>query len=209
MTSPAPLVHVVDDDPSFRKAIGRVLMNSGYTIELFESGVQYLGNLSKVEPACILLDLEMGKLDGLNLQKKLADLGTISPIIFLTGHGDIPASVQAIKNGADDFLTKPVPKAVLLEAIERARTRFAKRREDRDHLQMLQARVARLTPREKEVFSRVARGRLNKLIADELQTSVRTIKAHRHSILKKLDAKSWAEAISLAERLEILSNPKF
>lgn len=208
MTSPPPLVHVVDDDASFRKAIGRVLMNSGYAVELFESGVQYLGNPSAVEPACILLDLKMGKLDGLDLQKQLSNLGNISPIIFLTGHGDIPASVQAIKDGADDFLTKPVAKAVLIEAIEQARTRFSKRREDRDHLKKLQAMVARLTPREKEVFALVARGRMNKVIANELQTSVRTIKAHRHSIIKKLEAGSWAEAISLAERLEMLSTPK-
>jgi FixJ family two-component response regulator len=142
------------------------------------------------------------------LQERLAELGTLSPIVFLTGHGDIPTSVQALKAGAENFLTKPVPKATLLDAVGAALASFEQRQAKRDKLRSLEQLVSRLTPREREVFSLVIRGRLNKQIAHSLNTSERTIKAHRHSIMQKLEVHSVAEAVSIAERLGMLDAPE-
>jgi RNA polymerase sigma factor (sigma-70 family) len=204
MTGAAPLIHVVDDDSSFRRAIGRVLQASGYQVALYESGDELLGQPPGVTPGCILLDLRMTGLNGLELQDRLLKQGYTAPIIFLTGHGDIPASVHAIKAGAEDFLTKPVPKETLLATVERALARDTEQRQQRDQRSRLLALVSSLTPREREVFDLVIRGRLNKQIAFELGTSVRTIKAHRHAIMEKLKVRSVAEAVSIAERLDIL-----
>lgn len=204
MSAP-PLIRVVDDDPSFRRSMGRLLQASGYEVALYESGDKLLEAPVVDKPGCILLDLRMAGLDGLELQDRLIQRGHILPIVFLTGHGDIPASVRAIKAGAEDFLTKPVPKETLLAAVERALERGAKRREEHDQLAGLRALVASLTPRESEVFQLVVRGRLNKQIAFDLGTSVRTIKAHRHSIMEKLKVRSVVEAVSIAERLGILA----
>jgi RNA polymerase sigma factor (sigma-70 family) len=135
------------------------------------------------------------------LQARLVELGNALPIIFLTGHGDIPMSVRAIKTGAEDFLSKPVPKQTLLEAVERALGRYEDGREQRERLNALRALVGAFTPREREVFALVVRGKLNKQIAFELGTSERTIKAHRHNIMQKLQVHSLAEAVSIAERL--------
>jgi FixJ family two-component response regulator len=206
MTPPA-VIHVVDDDASFRRAMGRMLQASGYQVALYESGDKLLENPLDDAPGCILLDLRMSGLSGLELQNRLLNLGHLLPIIFLTGHGDIPASVQAIKAGAEDFLTKPVPKQTLLAAVERALTRGAKWREQHDQQASLRMLVTSLTPREHQVFELVVRGRLNKQIAHELGTSVRTIKAHRHAIMEKLKIRSVAEAVSIAERLGILAEP--
>ena len=203
-----PLIHIVDDDASFRTAIGRLLQTSGYRVVQFESGKTYLDGLPPPEePCCILLDLKMSGLDGLGLQERLAELGSVSPIVFLTGHGDIPTSVRALKGGAENFLTKPVPKATLLEAVDAAMARFEQQRAQRDKLRTLEQLVSRLTAREREVFSHVVRGRLNKQIAHSLNTSERTIKAHRHSIMQKLEVNSVAEAVAIAERLGMLSSP--
>ena len=154
-----------------------------------------------IEPGCILLDVQMPGLNGPQLQQRLIDLGNRLPIIFVTGHGDIPTSVRAIKAGASDFLTKPVQKAKLLAAIEGALAHDTKRRAQDDELAVLRARVARLTPREREVFALVVRGKLNKQIAGELGTSERTIKAHRQKVMEKCEAQSLAELVRLAERL--------
>ena len=124
-----PLIHIVDDDASFRTAIGRLLQTSGYRVVQFESGSKYLEILPPPEePCCILLDLKMAGMDGLGLQERLAELGSVSPVVFLTGHGDIATSVQALKGGAENFLTKPVPKATLLEAVNAAMARFEQQR---------------------------------------------------------------------------------
>jgi FixJ family two-component response regulator len=203
-----PLIHIVDDDASFRTAIGRLLQTSGYRVVQFESGSKYLEILPPPEePCCILLDLKMAGMDGLGLQDRLAELGSVSPVVFLTGHGDIATSVQALKGGAENFLTKPVPKATLLEAVNAAMARFEQQRAQRDKLRSLQQLVSRLTAREREVFSQVIRGRLNKQIAHALKTSERTIKAHRHSIMQKLEVHSVAEAVTIAERLGLLASP--
>jgi FixJ family two-component response regulator len=205
MKSATPVIHVVDDDASFRTAIGRLLRASGYEVALYESAHLLLEQLPSLEPGCILLDVRMPDLSGPELQARLVKLGNALPVIFLTGHGDIPTSVRAIKTGAEDFLSKPVSKKTLLEAVERALTRYEDGREQRERLDSLRALVAAFTPREREVFALVVRGKLNKVIAFELGTSERTIKAHRHSIMQKLQVRSLAEAVSIAERLGIVA----
>jgi FixJ family two-component response regulator len=207
MTSARPVIHVVDDDASFRTAIGRMLQTSGYEVVLYDSGRKYLESFPlKEEPGCILLDLKMASLGGLEVQQRLSGLGIVSPIIFLTGHGDIPTSVHAIREGADNFLTKPVLQDILIEAIERAFVRFSAERRRQDQLNDLQQRVSRLTPREREVFVLAIRGKLNKQIAHSLKTTERTIKAHRQKVMQKLEVHSIAEAVSVAERLGMLKD---
>jgi RNA polymerase sigma factor (sigma-70 family) len=203
----APVVHIVDDDAAFRTAIGRLLQASGYRVALYASGDQLLKSPPGSEPGCILLDIRMTGLSGLELQDRLSQHGIILPIVFLTGHGDIPMSVRAIKGGAEDFLSKPVSKETLLTAVERALARYAEAQERHVRLASLRALVDTLTPRESEVFALVVRGKLNKQIAHQLGTSERTIKAHRHSIMEKLRVQSVAEAVSIAARLGMLATP--
>jgi len=155
----------------------------------------------KNRPGCILLDVRIPGLTGPELQDRLAERGFTLPIIFLTGHGDIPTTVQTMKAGAEDFLTKPVPKETLVAAIERAVARHQTTREQRDRLSALRALVATLTPREREVFERVVEGKMNKQIGHELGATVRTIKAHRHQVMEKMRVQSLAELVSIAERL--------
>jgi FixJ family two-component response regulator len=204
MIGSAPVIHVVDDDASFRNSVGRLLEASGYRVALYASGDQFLRSPLRTDPGCILLDLRMAGLDGLQLQQRLAGVQTILPVIFLTGHGDIPASVQAMKSGAEDFLVKPVSKAALLDAIGRALKRYAELREQFDRIAQIRHRVDLLSPREREVYLLFARGKQNKQIAHELGKSVRTIKAQRQSIMQKLDVRSIAEAVSMAEKLGLL-----
>ena len=206
MIDPATLIHVVDDDLPFRAAVARLLRASGYQVALHESGEQFLRNPPGDAPGCILLDMRMTGLDGLELQDRLKRMDSILPIVFLTGHGDIPTSVRAIKAGAEDFLSKPVSKDTLLEAVERALARYRDQRDRRDRLDTLRALVSAFTPRESEVFALVVRGRLNKQIAYELGASERTIKAHRHVVMHKLKVASLAEAVSIAERLGMLTS---
>ncbi len=205
MTDLAALIHVVDDDASFRTAVARLLRAAGYQVALYESGDEVLKNSPGEGPGCILLDIRMAGLDGLQLQARLRQMDSILPIVFLSGHGDIPTSVKAMKGGAEDFLSKPVSKSTLLEAVERALARYREQRHQRDRLGSLRALVTTLTPREREVFALVVRGRLNKQIAYELGTSERTIKAHRHAVMQKLKVVSLAEAVSIAERLGMLT----
>jgi RNA polymerase sigma factor (sigma-70 family) len=153
-----------------------------------------------------LLDLQMSGLSGLELQNRLAQLEHGLPIVFLTGHGDIPTSVRAIKAGAEDFLSKPVTKGKLIEAVERALERYERARVHHERIDALRGLVAKLTPREREVFSLVVTGRLNKQIAHDLGTSERTVKAHRHSIMEKLQVRSVAEMVQIAERLGIVDH---
>ena len=154
-------------------------------------------------PSCILLDVQIPGLTGPELQDRLAERGFTIPVIFLTGHGDIPTTVQTIKAGAEDFLTKPVTKERLVAAIERAVARHQATREQRDRLGALRALVATLTPREREVFERVVQGKMNKQIGHELGATERTIKAHRRKVMEKMRVQSLAELVSIAERLGI------
>jgi FixJ family two-component response regulator len=200
----APVIHVVDDDASFRTAISRLLKISGYEVADYESASSFLRALEDAKPGCILLDVKMPDLGGLQLQDELAKLSHSWPIIFMTGHGDIPMSVRAIKAGAEDFLSKPVSRETLLEAIERALARHAAMQLKQDQLDSLKSLVSTLTAREAEVFALMVRGRPNKQIAHLLGTSERTVKAHRHVVMQKLQVQSFAEAVSIAERVGLL-----
>ena len=207
MTNALPIVRVVDDDFSFRTAIGDLLTACGYTVALYESATQLLKGLTREEPACILLDVQMAGLSGPQLQDQLTQLGYRLPIVFLTGHGDIPTTVQAIKAGADDFLTKPVSKDRLLEAIKRALLRYEEVRAQDSRIASLRSVVSRLTPREHEVFALLVRGKPHKQIAYALGTTERTIKMHRHNVMQKCQVGSLAELAVFAERLGSLVEP--
>ena len=200
-----PVIHVVDDDTSFRTALARLLKASGYEVADYDSAASFLRSIEHSKPGCILLDVQMPTLNGLQLQDDLAKLAHAWPIIFLTGHGDIPTSVLAIKAGAEDFLTKPVSSTILLAAIERALLRYQSRQNSYHQLISFKSLIGTLTPRENEVFGLMVRGKLNKQMAFQLGTSERTIKAHRHMVMHKLDVNSLAEAVSMAERLGLLS----
>jgi FixJ family two-component response regulator len=204
MSDETPTVHVVDDDGSFRNAVGRMLRAAGYEVALYPSADQLLERLPAPARGCILLDVRMPGVSGPQLQERLAGMGNTLPIVFMTGYGDLPTSVRAIKAGAEDFLAKPVSKETLFEAIERALRRYDDAHARHLRLQALQDLTATLTPRERQVFGLVVRGKLNKQIAHELGTSERTIKAHRHSIMHKLKMHSLAELVSMAERLGML-----
>jgi FixJ family two-component response regulator len=156
-------------------------------------------------PGCILLDVRIPQLSGPELQERLSELGSALPIIFLTGHPDIPATVRAIKAGADDFLTKPVSSDVLLQAIERAIAHHEVTRGLKSKLDIVRAHIATLTPREREVFALIVRGNTNKQVARALGGTERTIKAHRHRVMEKMQVRSIAELVSLAERVGVLS----
>jgi FixJ family two-component response regulator len=203
----APVIHIVDDDASFRGALSRLLSVSGYEVADYDSAATFLRSLADARPGCVLLDVEMPSFNGLQLQEELAKSAHDWPIIFMTGHGDIPTSVRAIKAGAEDFLSKPIPRQTLLEAIERAQARYAKARKGLYQLNFFKALIASLTPRENEVFLLMVRGKLNKQIAHLLGTSERTVKAHRHMVMQKLQVQSFAEAVSIAERLGLLTPP--
>jgi FixJ family two-component response regulator len=207
MTAAAPVVHVVDDDPSFRTAVVRLLRAAGYQVALYQSGDELLANAPVVEPGCILLDVQMSGMSGLERQHRLSERQCILPLVFLTGHGDITTSLQAVKGGAEDFLSKPVSKRTLFEAIDGALARYRERRDRRDRIDDLHALFATLTPREHEVFALVARGKLNKQIAFALGTSERTVKAHRHTVMEKLKVRSLAEAVAIAARIGQLTLP--
>ena len=199
------LVHVVDDDASFRTAIERRLKHAGYEVETYSSAQHLLDRLPGVEkPGCILLDVQMPGLNGLELQDRLIELGSILPIVFVTGHSDIPTTVRAIKAGAEDFLTKPISSEQLIDAIERALARYEALRSQRSKLNSIFAHLATLTPRERQVFDLIVRGKINKQIATELGTTERTVKAHRHEVMEKMQVHSLAELVSSAERLGLL-----
>ena len=199
------LVHVVDDDASFRTAIERRLKHAGYEVETYSSAQHLLDRQPGVErPGCILLDVQMPGLNGLELQDRLIELGSILPIVFVTGHSDIPTTVRAIKAGAEDFLTKPIPSEQMIDAIERALARYEALRSQRSKLDSIFAHLATLTPRERQVFDLIVRGKINKQIATELGTTERTVKAHRHEVMEKMQVHSLAELVSSAERLGLL-----
>lgn len=199
------LVHVIDDDASFRTAIERRLKLAGYDVATYSSAQQLLDRLPGVEtPGCILLDVQMPGVNGLELQSRLIERGSILPIVFVTGYADTPATVRAIKAGAEDFLTKPVSSEELIDAIERAMAHYESARHQRNELNSFRALVATLTPRERQVFNLIVRGKINKQIAHELGTTERTVKAHRHQVMEKMQVHSLAELVSNAERLGML-----
>jgi len=195
--SPEATVFLVDDDVSFLTAIGRFLRASGFAVRAFSSGSELLAWPELDVPGCVLTDLQMPRLSGLDLQAALAQAGHALPVIFLSGHGDIPSTVQAMRRGAEDFLTKRSPKEELLAAIQRALARDAQARDERARQQARQAPFATLTPRELEVLAHVVQGKLNKQIADDLGIHERTVKLHRTAITTKLGVHSTAELTRL------------
>jgi FixJ family two-component response regulator len=201
------IVHIVDDDASFRTAVERRLKNAGYEVVSYPSAQLLLDALpDESRPSCILLDVQIPGLSGPQLQARLSDLGSTLPIVFLTGHADTPITVQTIRAGAQDFLIKPVSSEQLLAAVERALANHQASRDQRGKLDTLRGLLASLTPREREVFELVVRGKINKQIGGELGTTERTIKAHRQRVMEKMKAQSLAELVSIAERLGILGS---
>ncbi len=198
-------VHIVDDDARFATAMERRLRHAGYEVAVYASAQELLDRLpSDSVPGCILLDVRIPGMSGPELQKRLSELGSTLPIIFISGHTNIPVTVRALKAGADDFLTKPVSSDDLLPAIERAFARHQTSREQQTKLNFIHALLAVLTPRERQVFELIVRGNTNKQIGRVLGATERTIKAHRHRVMEKMQVQSLAELVSLAERAGVL-----
>ena len=205
MSPPATaLVFVVDDDASVRKSLARLLKAAGYEAETFASVRDFLARRPHDGPCCLVLDVRMPGLTGLELQEALAGKGHRTPIVFITGHGDIPMSVKAMKDGAVDFLTKPFDVENLLEAVQRALTKDSKDLSEEGRTAEVLERVKLLTPRETEVCALVVTGMLNKQIARELGIGEKTIKVHRARVMEKMQAGSVAELVRLADRAGVV-----
>jgi FixJ family two-component response regulator len=198
---PGSTVYVVDDDESVREGLSSLLRSAGFRVELFPSAQAFLERPGDPCPGCLVLDVNLPGLSGLELQTRLADRQAALPIIFITGHGDIPMSVRAMKAGAAEFLTKPFSDRVLLDAVEQAIEKSRAAWRDRTALAGLQARYEALTPREREVLAHVVAGRLNKQIAGQLGTSEVTVKVHRGRVMEKMQAASVADLVKMAGRL--------
>jgi len=207
MPSPTPsslsTVFLLDDEPGMLKALTRLLKAEGFTVQAFTSAKAFLGSYRPETLGCLVLDVAMPELNGLELQERLTQSGLLLPIVFLTGHGDIPMSVQAIKAGAVDFLTKPVKDANLLRAVRAALQRAAEQRDLISEIALLRRRYASLTPRESEVMAQVVAGKLNKQTATDLGTGEHTIKVHRARVMEKMGVESLADLVRAAERLSL------
>ncbi len=199
MTAPAPTIFVVDDDTSVRKSLGRLLASAGYAVESFASAREFLASGRRPRPGCLVLDVRMPDLTGLELQRILASAPHQVPIVFITGHGDIPMSVRAMKDGAVDFLPKPFDDRDLLNAIGRAVAKDVGDLGREAGITEIQKRVGLLTPRETEVFALVVTGMLNKQIAGALGIGEKTVKVHRARVMEKMRAGSVAELVRLAD----------
>ena len=203
MTDAAPIVFVVDDDPSVRTSTERLIRSAGFDVQTFASAREFLSTSRPTGPACLVLDVQLRGSSGLDLQRELTDAGFTIPIIFITGHGDIPMTVRAMKAGAIEFLTKPFRKQALLDAIRTAVERDRAMHKERSETAALVQRYEQLTPRERQVMALVVAGLLNKQIAGELATSERTIKFHRAHIMDKMAAESLAELVRMAGQLDL------
>ena len=197
------IVFIIDDDPLCRTSSERLVRSAGFDVQSFESARDFLNSRRPNLPSCLILDVRLPGLSGLDLQRQLTEAGVRIPIIFVTGHGDIPMSVQAIKAGAVEFLTKPFRDQVLLDAIQHAVERDQVARQQHARYADLRGRYESLNPREREVFKCVVSGMLNKQIADELGATERTVKFHRGNIMRKMHVTSLAELARMAEVLEI------
>ncbi len=202
MNQKNPIIHIVDDDDSFRTAVTRQLRAAGHDVCSYASAGEFLLAGWSDMPGCVVLDVCMPGPSGLDLQEAFARESVALPIVFLTGQGDIPMSVRAMKAGAVDFLTKPVQRQLLLNAVRNALARDEKGRKERERAAALRARFETLTPRERDVFTGVTAGKANKQIARELGASERTVKAHRAQVMEKLQVASLAELVHLADRLQ-------
>jgi FixJ family two-component response regulator len=204
MTAPTAMVFVVDDDASVRQSLVRVMASAGYAVEAFASAREFLARAPFVGPCCLVLDVQMPGLTGLEVQAALASLEHRMAIVFITGHGDISMGVKAMKDGAVDFLTKPFDPQNLLDAVARALTRDAEALGMEGRIAEVRDRVKRLTPRETEVFALVVTGMLNKQVAAKLGIGEKTVKAHRANVMEKMQAKSVAELVRLADRAGVV-----
>jgi FixJ family two-component response regulator len=200
------LVAIVDDDPSVRRGLQRLIRSAGWKVETFASAQDFLDRPLAISPNCLVLDLQLPGLSGLDLQQRMADLGLDIPVVFLTGQGNIPASVKAMKAGAIEFLTKPVDEQNLLKAIEEAIERDRHTRQQQTEMHELRRRYESLTAREQEVMQLVISGLLNKQIAGELTITEDTVKFHRGHVMRKMCAESLADLVRMAENLGIRSN---
>jgi len=201
-------VFIVDDDASFLQSVSRLLRAVGYTVQAFESAQEFLDQLTPAMSGCVVADLQMPGMNGLALQAALKNSANPLPIIFLTGQGDIPATVSAMRSGAEDFLTKRARKEELLAAVERALERDAQERQQRERLRDLRRRFNELSGRELEVLQHVVRGRMNKQIAADLNINERTVKLHRTNLTRKLGVQSVAELTHLADEAGLFKAPE-
>jgi FixJ family two-component response regulator len=200
------IVYVVDDDSSMRKALERLLRSADYDAKSFASASEFLDFTCPDAPGCLVLDIKMPKVSGLELQDRLVEKGVSFPIIFITGYGTVPASVKAFKAGAVDFLQKPFKDRDLLDAVSGAIEKHRHLRQEQNEMKTLRARLDTLTPREREVFGMVASGMLNKQVAFDLGTAEKTIKVHRARVMEKMGAQSLADLVRFAEKLGIRSS---
>jgi len=205
MSDPEQIVFVVDDDPLVRDSVADLLSSAGFAAQTFGSATEFMRARRPDISTCLILDVDLPDLSGLDLQTELARSGIEVPIIFLTGHGDIPKSVRAMKAGAMEFLTKPFRTQELLDAVRHALVRDGELRKEGSHIVELQERLQQLTPRERQVLTLVVSGLLNKQIAGELGTTELTIKAHRGKVMRKMRAASLADLVRMAEKLQISS----
>lgn len=207
MTQPVPTVFVVDDDASVRRSLARLLKSAGYQVEMFPSALEFLASdRHHHSAACLVLDLRLPGLTGMDLQARLAELRSLLAIVFITGHGDIPTSVRAMKDGAVDFLPKPFDDTQLLDAVARAIERTRLDQKALAELTAIQLRFATLTAREREVMAQIVTGKLNKQVADDLGTVEKTIKVHRARVFEKMQVQSLAELVPLAAKLGLLES---
>ena len=198
---------IVDDDTSFLRSLSRLLTAVGYSVEAFNSAHDFFARPSPERPGCVVADLQMPNINGLQLQESLRKSGNPLPVVFLTGQGDIPTTVNAMRSGAEDFLTKRAPQEDILAAVERALERDSRERQQRRRQQELHGRFDELSDREKEVLSHVVQGKMNKEIADALSINLRTVKLHRTNITRKLCVQSVAELTRLADEAGLFDSP--
>jgi len=206
VTDEKPIVYVVDDDPSVRKALERLLRSAGHDAKTFASALEFLDFSHPDAPGCLVLDIKMPKLSGLELQDRLAEKGISFPIIFITGHGTVPTSVKAFRAGAMDFLQKPFKDRELLDTVSRGIEKHRRLRQEQKEMNTIQSRLKTLTPRECEVFELVVSGMLNKQAAFDLEITEKTIKVHRARVMEKMGAQSLADLVRFAEKLGIRSS---